>query len=133
MSRLKVNERAEQVGIIGGRERDRDIAECRIGLNELPKAAPAVESMEGNHVYRVSGAPQGDDVTEPKQEDCETVSHFGTLRTIPERATSNDEENGNVQLEKMIPPAPLQFMKENALSPESFVADWTNYESSPPM
>ena len=60
--RLKVEERAEEVETVGGRERDDYIAECRIGLNELSKAAPAVESVGDCHVDRVSGAPQGNDV-----------------------------------------------------------------------
>ena len=106
-----MNERAEQVETIGGRERDHDIAERRIGLNELSKAAPAVESMGDSHVDCVSGAPQGDDVTEPKQEDCETVSHFGTLRTIPERANGNDKENGDVELENNIEDDPTGTIK----------------------
>lgn len=63
MPRLKVDERAEQIETIGGRERDDDIAERRIGLNEISKAAPAIESMGDRHVDRVSGAPQRDDVT----------------------------------------------------------------------
>lgn len=96
MPRLKMDDRAKQKETIGGRERDDDIAECRIVLNEVSKAAPAVESMGDRHVDRVSGAPQSDDVTETKEEYCDTVSHLGTLRAITERANGDDEEKGNV-------------------------------------
>ena len=102
MPRLKVNEGAEQEKTICGRERDDDIAERCIGLNEVPKAAPAIESMGDSHVDRVSRAPQGDDVTYTKQEYGDTVSHLGALRTISERANGDDEEDGDVQLENNI-------------------------------
>ena len=102
MPRLKVDERAEQIETIGGRERDDNIAERRIGLNEISKAGPAIERMGDRHVDRVSGAPQGDDVTETKEEYCDTVSHLGTLWAITERANGDDEEKTNVQLENDI-------------------------------
>lgn len=96
MPRLKVDERAKQKETISGRERDDDIAERRVVLNKVSKAAPAVESMGDRHVDGISGAPQRDDVTETKEEYCDTVSHLRTLGAITERANGDDEENSNV-------------------------------------
>ena len=109
--RLSVDDRANQKETIGGRERDDDVAERRIVLNEVSKAAPAVESMGDRHVDGVSGAPQSDDVTETKEEYCDTISHLGTLRAITERANSDHEEKGNVELENDIEDDPAGTVK----------------------
>jgi hypothetical protein len=102
MPRLKVDERAEEVKTVGGRERDDYITERCIGLNEMSKILPAVERVGNCPVNCVSSAPQSDDVAETKQEDCGAVSHLRTLRAITERANSDDEENGDIQLENDI-------------------------------
>jgi hypothetical protein len=111
MPGFKVDERAEEVETIGSCERDDDIAECGSGLNELSKVAPAVNGMGNRHVDRVSGAPQGNDVAESKQDDSGAISHLGTLRAITERANSDDEENGDIQLENDIKDDPTGTVK----------------------
>ena len=97
-----MDERAEEEEAISGCEGDDDIAECRIVLDEVSKAAPAVKGMRDCHIDRVSGAPQGNDVAETKQEYRGAVSHLGSLWTVTERTNGDDEENGDVQLENNI-------------------------------
>ena len=46
----------------------------------------------------MSGALQGDDVTEAKQGYCNTVSHPVTLQANAERRNGGDEEKGDVHL-----------------------------------
>ena len=94
--RLKMDERAHEVEAIGGCERDNDITERRIGLNEVTEVLPTVDSMGNRHVDCVSGAPQGNNVAETEQENCGAISHLGTLRAIAERANGDDKENGEV-------------------------------------
>ena len=106
-----MNELAEQVETTGSRERNHAITECRIGLSELSKASPAVESMGDSRVDHAPGALQGNDATQPKQEYCETVGHFGTFGTIPERENGDDEKNSDVELENNIEDGPTDTVK----------------------